>query len=48
MRTMAGHFDRSALPFTYEEFADWYSTIWKNLLEPGRATLVRLLDELIN
>lgn len=47
-RVMAGRTDPAVLPFTYEAFADWYSTIWKNLLEPGRATLVRLLGELID
>lgn len=45
---MADGTDVAVLPFTYDEFADWYSTIWKNLLEPGRATLVRLLGELID
>jgi ppGpp synthetase/RelA/SpoT-type nucleotidyltranferase len=45
---MTDHTEPTVLPFTYEEFADWYSAIWKNLLEPGRATLVRLLGELID
>ncbi|QNK83240.1 GTP pyrophosphokinase family protein [Nakamurella sp. PAMC28650] len=45
---MADGTDVAVLPFTYEDFADWYSTIWKNLLEPARATLVRLLGELID